>query len=271
MGKRREDLVFRIVSYNIHGCVDANRQVDPLTIHRILQQLDADIIALQEVDGATTLYPGRHQADIIGKRLKQNYVYFPTDDEGLRAFGLAVISRFKIRDAHFDWLPNLHPRLNMRKRAALRVTLDTPAGNLHVVNTHLSIYKLESYKQAKALLAGSWLDEISADEPVILCGDFNAGPTSTTYRMISRSFTDVQKALNNGRRPKPTFHARSTHWRIDHIFVSPHFKPIEVEVPRSQDTQTASDHLPLSAEMALSGSQAFTRGALVSPLSRKIN
>lgn len=137
---------------------------------------------------------------------------------GLRAFGLAVISRFEIAAVYFDWLPGLHPKLNLRKRGALRATLNTPAGKLHIINTHLSIYKLEACKQVKALLKGSWLADIAPDEPVLLCGDFNAGPRSGVYKLVARHFTDVQRAVNNGRSPRPTFHSRSPYWRIDHIF-----------------------------------------------------
>jgi endonuclease/exonuclease/phosphatase family metal-dependent hydrolase len=237
----------------------------------IIDQFDADVIALQEVDGPTTLGPGPNQAKLIGEALNQDYVYFPTDEYGLRAFGLAVITRFDIADVHFDWLPSLYPRLNLRKRGALRVTLDTNIGRIHVINTHLSVYKMEGYKQIKALLAGSWFSGIGTDEPVILCGDFNAGPASIIYKAVTSCFTDVQKTMNNGRRPKATFHSRSSFWRIDHLFVSDHFTPIEVEVRRSVDIRLASDHLPLSAELALNQSAAPLTSAFGSgscPMSR---
>lgn len=271
MKHQPEPLVIRAMSYNIHGCVDANRQIQPLNVLRVIEQLGVDIIALQEVDWVAPSRLDRNQADFIGEKLRQNHICFPTDEKGLHAFGLAVISRFKIAAAYFDWLPNLSEKINLRKRAALRVTLDTPAGNLHIVNTHLSIYRLEGRKQARALLAGSWLEDIPADEPVILCGDFNAGPASITYRMFSRQYTDVQKAVNNGQKPKPTFHSRSTLWRIDHIFVSPQFTALNVEVPRNVDTQSASDHLPLAVELAMTASGMQTRAAGSTPAGALLN
>jgi endonuclease/exonuclease/phosphatase family metal-dependent hydrolase len=241
--------------------VDARRQIQPQNMKRIIEQFDADVIALQEVDGPTALNPGPNQAMFFGEELNQNYVYFQTDEYGLRAFGLAVISRYDIVDVHFDWLPRLHPRLNLRKRGAVRVTLDTNGGKIHVINTHLSVYKLEGYKQIKALLAGSWFSGIAPDEPVILCGDFNAGPSSIIYKTATRRFTDVQKAMNNDHKPKATFHSRSSFWRIDHLFVSDHFTPLEVEVRRSDGIRMASDHLPLAAELALHQSAASLTSA----------
>jgi endonuclease/exonuclease/phosphatase family metal-dependent hydrolase len=126
-------------------------------------------------------------------------------------------------------------------------------GRIHVVNTHLSVYKLEAWMQAKALLAGDWFAGIGVDQPVILCGDLNAGPFSGVYRTLARQFTDVQTLSGVGLTPEPTFHARSTHWRIDHIFVSGPIRPIAVEVPRDAKIRMSSDHLPLVANLTIDG------------------
>jgi endonuclease/exonuclease/phosphatase family metal-dependent hydrolase len=143
--------------------------------------------------------------------------------------------------------------LKPRKRAAIRARIQTPAGQINIINAHLSLFKLERRMQVKTLLGNDWLSAIPKDEPVIFCGDFNAGPLSVTYRMLSRFLTDVQK---DGNRPRwaptqPTFHAMSPLFRIDHIFVSRHFRPLNVEVTRTLATQTASDHLPLTANLAI--------------------
>jgi len=39
--------------------------------------------------------------------------------------------------------------------------------------------------------------------------------------------------------------------RIDHIFVSPNFKPIKVDAWNTTDTQMASDNLPVIADLVL--------------------
>ena len=83
-------------------------------------------------------------------------------------------------------------------------------------------------------------------------GDLNAGSLSAVYRKLTRHLVDVQKALNDPRFPTPTFHSRSPTFRIDHIFVSEHFKIFGVEVSKTPDARLASDHLPLSVELALS-------------------
>jgi endonuclease/exonuclease/phosphatase family metal-dependent hydrolase len=242
-------LIIRAMTYNIHSCVDADRNVHPKKIANIIEDFDVDIAALQEVDVEKPIHKNRSQARIIASMLNMDYRFFPVENNGLRAFGLAVLSRFPFVECYCDWLPNLYPKLNPRKRGAIRATLQTPCGIIHIFNTHLSLYKLERKRQLKALLGESWLLSVSRNEPVIFCGDLNAGALSKTYRNLAKHLIDVQKASGDPMLPKPTFHSRSPVFRIDHIFVSEHFTPFKVEVKRNQETRMASDHLPLVVNM----------------------
>ena len=243
----------RVVTYNIHSCVDQNRQVNCGKFTGIIKALQADIVALQEVNARNIDGESRNQAAILAHQLQMNYIFFPAENTGLRAFGLAILSRFSLTESHGGRLPQLYARLKPRKRAAVRTTLQTPAGPLHIFNVHLSLFKLERRRQLKTLLGRDWLAAVPAEEPVIFCGDMNAGPLSKTYRTLSRHLADVQKEIKGpgGAAFQPTFHSRSPLFRIDHIFVSPHFRTIGVEVIKTQDTQTASDHLPLAADLAI--------------------
>jgi endonuclease/exonuclease/phosphatase family metal-dependent hydrolase len=103
----------------------------------------------------------------------------------------------------------------------------------------------------KALLSKKWLGAVPDNKPVIFCGDLNAGALSAVYRKLTSKLIDVQKAIDDPQFPMPTFHSKSPTFRIDHIFVSEQFKVVGVEVPRTLDTQLASDHLPLAAELLL--------------------
>ena len=51
--------------------------------------------------------------------------------------------------------------------------------------------------------------------------------------------------------PKATYPSRRPVFRIDHLFISEHFKPVGINVPRNETTRLASDHLPLCAELLL--------------------
>ena len=187
--------VIRVMTYNVHSCVDSNRDINPGIVAAIIEELNADIIALQEVDAQKPLVAEQNQARVFAEKLRMNHIFFPAEENGLRTFGLAVLSRFAFNEFHHDLLPSLFPRLQPRKRGAIRASMLTPAGRIHIVNAHLSLFKLERRKQLKALLGKDWLLAIPEDEPVIFCGDFNAGPISRTYRTVSRLLTDVQKDM----------------------------------------------------------------------------
>jgi endonuclease/exonuclease/phosphatase family metal-dependent hydrolase len=237
---------------NIHGCVNTDGNVRPQKIAQVIRRIDADIIALQEVDVEKAAKKTQNQAKIIAEKLKMDHIFFPVENNGIHSFGLAILSRFPFQEIHKDWLPNLYPKLKPRKRGVIRAVLQTPLEPIHFFNTHLSLFKLERWKQIRALLSEKWLAAVPENEPVIFCGDLNAGSLSAAYRKLTRKLIDVQKALNDPRFPAPTFHSRSPAFRIDHIFVSKHFKISGVEVSKTPDARLASDHLPLSAELAFS-------------------
>jgi endonuclease/exonuclease/phosphatase family metal-dependent hydrolase len=245
--------VVRVATYNIHSCVDGNRNVNLDMIAGILDEVRADIVALQEVDGRNRLSRGRNQASILAEKLGMDHIFFAAEKTGLRAFGLAIFSRYEFDHYHCNYLPSLYPILKPRKRAAIRAGIKTPMGLINIINVHLSLFKLERRMQLNALLGKEWLAAMPGAEPVVLCGDLNAGPFSGTYRTLSRRLTDVQKDAKQCHSTplQPTFHARSPLFRIDHIFISPHFETVKVEVKKTSDTRIASDHLPLIADLRL--------------------
>ena len=245
----------RVITYNIHSCVDKKRNVQTEKIAGIIDRLKADIVCLQEVDAPKPLTQNQNQARLFADQFGMDYCFFPVEKTGLHAFGLAIMSRFSFNEYHHNFLPNLFPRLKPRKRGAIRASIFTPAGPIHIINAHLSLFKLERRRQLKTLLGEDWLLAVPPDEPIIFCGDLNAGPLSKTYRTLTRLLTDVQKGRKNPNpsSSQPTFHSRSPLFRIDHIFVSHHFQTINVEVKNTPDTRTASDHLPLVADLELSG------------------
>ena len=247
--------VIRVMTYNVHSCVDTNREINPGMIAGIIAELKADIVCLQEVDAPKPLTQNQNQARLFADQFGMDYCFFPVEKTGLHAFGLAIMSRFSFNEYHHNFLPNLFPRLKPRKRGAIRASIFTPAGPIHIINAHLSLFKLERRRQLKTLLGEDWLLAVPPDEPIIFCGDLNAGPLSKTYRTLTRLLTDVQKGRKNPNpsSSQPTFHSRSPLFRIDHIFVSHHFQTINVEVKNTPDTRTASDHLPLVADLELSG------------------
>ncbi len=251
----REDMngddpgVLRVMSYNVYGCVDAHRRINLPRIVQIIDDISPGIVALQEVDFEKPLSANRNQARSISERLGLDFCYEPLEKMGRHAFGLAILSRHPLEKPAFTLLPNLHASLNMRKRGALRALIRTPIGEIDFINTHLSVFRIERYLQLRAVLQWSDLARRSRERPVIFCGDLNAKPGSLSYRSVTRYLTDVQKAPNLSSRPEPTFPAKVPTFRIDHIFISHHYRIDHCKVVRNALTIEASDHLPLMAEL----------------------
>ena len=253
--QKKEGFLLRAMTYNIHSCVGMDKKVNPEPIARVIDDSAPDIVALQEVDHRIPRTHHQDQAQLLAEMLNMEAFFFPVVRSGYQKYGLAVLSRFKCVDVHYDWLPTLYPqlKLNLQKRGCIRATLQTPAGAVLFFNTHLGLYRLERRRQLRALLGEKWLAARlqSQTAPVIFCGDFNAGPLSPIYRGLSRSLSDVQRAATNPGHTRATFPSPSPLLRIDHIFVSHHFQTVDVTVPKTRDTQLASDHLPIFADLEL--------------------
>ncbi len=174
-------------------------------------------------------------------------------EDGDQKYGLAILSRFPIQHVRVGWLPTLYPKLNLNleRRGAIWANIETSFGPLHFFNTHLGLFKLERRKQLKAILGQDWLMAVPQEEPVILCGDLNAGPLSPIYRQLSRYLSDAQQSSSLPERARPTFPSRRPLFRLDHIFVSEHFTTLKTMVANTADSRLASDHLPLCADLKI--------------------
>jgi endonuclease/exonuclease/phosphatase family metal-dependent hydrolase len=71
-------------------------------------------------------------------------------------------------------------------------------------------------------------------------------------RRLAGRLKDVQIEAQR-HRPKGTYSGRFPTVRIDHIFTGPGLEVTGIEVPGSELARSASDHLPLIAEIRLSG------------------
>ena len=243
----------RVMTYNIHSCVNTDGKVNPERIGAVIEELTPDLVALQEVDVGMPRTNNQDQPKILGKMLDMDHWFFPVVVDGHQKYGLAILSRFPFQNLRAGWLPGLFPklRLSLQKRGIIWTILDTSIGSVHFFNTHLSLFRLERRKQMKVLLGEEWLMAVPKEEPVILCGDLNAVPLSPAYRRLSRYLTDAQRSSIHSDRRHPTFPSRGPFFRIDHIFVSEHFRSVKVIVPINKKTRMASDHLPLCADLEM--------------------
>ncbi|MBA3483506.1 MAG: endonuclease/exonuclease/phosphatase family protein [Pirellulales bacterium] len=245
----------RVMTYNIHSCIGIDGKVRPERIISVIRSCRADVIALQEVDANRRRSRRHEQAQVIAEALAMSHHYYAISDHGGEQYGLAIISRYPLTLVKSDHLTAADAHRRSEARGAQWVTIDAPGGPVHFVNTHFGLRREERLRQAEELLGPNWLGRIAADEPVILCGDLNAGPKSPVCRALTRTLIDAQTRVPKFR-PRATFISTMPVRRLDHIFVSSHFTISGVSQPRTPTAAVASDHLPVCAELSLAAHAA---------------
>jgi len=249
--KRGHDLPIRVMTYNIHSCVGIDGKVRPERIARVINHFDPDVVAVQEVDAHRPRSGSHDQAQLIADHLRMTHVFHAMFEEEKERYGIAVFSKYPFELVKAAHLTPAEPRLLREARGAIWLRLE-PEGRppFHFINTHFGLGREERRRQAEELLGKDWLGSIPADEPVILCGDFNSGPRSPAYRRLQSRLRDVQLSAR-GHKPRATFSSVKPLLRIDHVFVSSHFSVEGIERPDTSTAVMASDHLPLCVELTL--------------------
>ena len=247
--KKPERFSFRVLSYNIHSCINILGKMDPFRTAEVMAQYSPDVVALQEVDANRRRSGFMNQAKLLAQYLDLTYEFLPLLKDGDEAYGLAILSRYPYEIIKSDRLDIRNPNKKGEPRGAIWIKIMTPAGPVDFVNTHLGLTTRERMLQIKALLGKDWCRNFAQDDPMIVCGDLNAGPRSPVYREIDACLSDVQKAAGQAGYPKATFMSMYPIFRIDHMFISRHLEPVCVHVPTTLQARIASDHLPLLAEL----------------------
>lgn len=248
---RQEELPLRVMTYNIHSCVGLDGRIRPERIARVINDLDPDIVAVQEVDAHRPRSRGHDQAKMIADHLRMEHAFYAVFEEELEKYGLAIFSRSPFELVKTEHLTPASPR-RREARGAMWVTLSSLPGveKLHLINTHFGLGREERRQQVERLLGPDWLGGISEDEPVILCGDLNSRERSLVWRRLRQTMRDVQLGRPD-HRARATFPTLRAFLRIDHLFVSRHFSVERVVVPHTATAIVASDHFPLYAELSL--------------------
>ena len=248
--KRSRAKTVRVLTYNVHTCVGMDGRLSPRRIARVIAQCNPDIVALQECDVRRMRTDGRDQVREIAEELKMEFHFHPAMRLEEEEYGDAVLSYHPMELVRSGRLPGIADRPNLEPRGALWVNVKVDGQTIQVINTHLGLSNRERLAQVEALLGDEWLGNPECRDPCLLCGDFNMLPGSAPYRRLLSRLRDAQMIADN-HRPLRTWFSHYPIGRIDHIFVTDGLQVVGVEVPRTDLIRTASDHLPLMAEIQL--------------------
>jgi endonuclease/exonuclease/phosphatase family metal-dependent hydrolase len=175
----------KVATWNIFGgrTWDGSRVDLDLTL-AVLRRLDADVVAVQEVDREQARSGGADQARLLGEALGMEWRYAPAllgtpgnpdgwraptpgdADPGGTAYGIALLSRLPLEESETVLLPQAG---RDEPRVALVAELADGGRRLTVAGTHLSFVPGPNLRQLRALQRH--LDERGG--PRLLLGDLN--------------------------------------------------------------------------------------------------
>ncbi|HEX3364213.1 endonuclease/exonuclease/phosphatase family protein [Phenylobacterium sp.] len=234
----------RIVTYNVHRCVGNDRRLDVGRVAEVLAALEPDIVALQELDVGRARTGHVDQAHEIARRLDMACHFHAALTVEEERYGDAILTVFPERVVKVGPLPGYGPIPQLEPRGALWVEVEIEGAPVQIINTHLGLVPREQQIQAAHLAGAAWLQDPRCQGPKILLGDFNATATSVVYRTFLKGLSPA-RALAKVKTPTATFPSPLPVLRIDHLFVSPEIRVLDVFAPFSPKTRAASDHLPL--------------------------
>lgn len=238
----RRTRTMRLATYNIHRCRGLDGRTRPERIASVLTDIDADVIALQEVVGASPRRVG--QAAELGAALGMGWVMSPTRHLRTALYGNVVLSRFPVRHhQQYDltW-KTCEPRLVQRADIAL-----DDEHSLHVYNVHLGTALRERRNQAERL--ADIVHDRRVVGPKIVLGDFNEWARGLATDVLAARLESVD--LRRYIRRRWTYPGIFPILHLDHIYYEGRVEVTDVRLPRTRLALVASDHLPLVADLTI--------------------
>ena len=250
----------RVATFNIlNGRVPTDQHVDPTGLADAVKRLDADILALQEVDrnqqrsgfadltsvAADAMGAPHHRfvAAIHGSPGVTWVASTGDEQPDSAAYGVALLSRYPVKGWEVIRLEPVPFPVPMRFKGRLRpylvtdeprvavvASVETPVGDCTVVATHQSFIPWWNVRQLRKLVRAT----VDCREPVVLMGDLNMGAERATHMAKMRSVAS-----------HPTYPVDEAREQIDHILVRGSVRVGESGAP----ALPISDHRALWVEL----------------------
>jgi endonuclease/exonuclease/phosphatase family metal-dependent hydrolase len=228
----------RAMTWNIHGVAGRNPRFSLERVIALVREHDPDLLALQEIDSRRPTRNGDDPFAILQRELANHGVGAKSITTADGDYGQMLLCRWPLLDAqvHDISFPEREPR------RAICAAVDTPAGPLRVVATHLGLSLRERHAQLQKLLdlAGP------ADVATIVIGDFNDW-------LFAGSVRKVLSRVLPGRTRHRTFPSFLPLFRLDRIYCRP--RPALVRSFVDRRARALSDHLPVIADVRVGPAQ----------------
>lgn len=232
----------RVASYNIRKSVGLDWKRQPSRILDVLDEMNADIIALQEVD--RRFFDKRGTLPIADLLHKHNYKFVDVDttkEASSGWHGNAILYRetIKLLSSNRVSFPAIEPR------GAVAAVFELANTNkpFQFIATHLSLLGYMRVKQVNALCA--YIENSNTRIDTVLAGDFNEW---RKFGKTERAFNDDFDVVT----PGPSFHSTRPSAALDRFVLWGGCQLIKSYVHNSETSRKASDHLPIYMDINLS-------------------
>ena len=230
--------MLKVASYNIRKSLGTDRRRQPERIMQILAEVNADIVALQEVDRRFGTRVSTLSAEAIVDQSAYMPVRFGIRQESLGWHGNAILVRkgFELVNQRRIDLPSFEPRGAVLAEVRIAGTL------VRIIGMHLGLMGTTRLKQAQAIV--SYLEKIEGKAPTVIMGDLNQwAPDGGCLAQFARHHNVIA--------PGPSFHSRRPMLGLDRIITSRDINLVDTGVHNSLLAARGSDHLPVWARLDL--------------------
>lgn len=223
-------------------------------IAHLLRRIDADVVALQEVDEDSHWNKRIHLLDALQEASGYTEAYLGVHNRRVGklplAYGNGFLTKYPIRHAeHMAF-----GQASLGEKGFACAELETAQGILPVINLHLDFRsRVRRIEQVERLIQFLEYKEYTSDRrphlSPIICGDFNARKGKRTDA-VRHLFSYLLENFNYQLLPKwksRTFPSILPTHGIDFFFIPPSYKVERCEVLRS----FVSDHRPVLVELKL--------------------
>jgi endonuclease/exonuclease/phosphatase family metal-dependent hydrolase len=238
-----------VASYNVHKCVGIDGKFDPERTFRVIREIDADVIALQEADRR---FGNREGLLDLARLERETGLALVPVSGNTRTHGwhgnVLLFRRGVIRDVHQIALPGLEPR------GAIVAEIELEAGGaVRIIAAHFGLLRRSRTHQARLIQD---IMNASDEVPALLMGDLNE------WRLNGRSALNTFDAAF-GPLPAavPSFPSRLPLLALDRMIANRRDILSPVAVHDTPLARLASDHLPIKAYVSLASGSLTPAGA----------
>lgn len=277
---QKQDSTFSVLTYNI-GYLSGmtNNTTDKpdqkffeanlkKAIH-LLEQLNPDIVALQEIDynswrtyemdQETELALDRYPYTARAVNWDKKYVPFPyglpSVHFGKVVSGQSILSKFKIEKQKIDTLQQVasapfYYNSFYLERLAQAAVIKIGKKEVAIINVHLEAFDAPTRKVHTEYVLKLYQKYVK-NYPTIILGDFNSSPDEKESTILPFLQAGIRSAALNPQKPEYTYSSEKPESRLDYIFYSDHLVLHDSKVVK--EAGTISDHLPVMARFSFGG------------------